>query len=122
MTHSDRHSHACPSPSSPTARIRRLNDDLRRTLIGGRLLFTPGIRQLEAAALKELLLALVSYDDFTPDNDPHGEHDFGSLTIAGEKIFWKIDYYDRGLVYGSPDPADPDVTTRVLTVMLAGEY
>ena len=56
---------------------------------------------------------------FTPDNDPHGEHDFGSFEYAGKTIFWKVDCYDRDLNYGSPDPADENVTERVLTVMLA---
>ncbi|MEQ8826157.1 MAG: DUF3768 domain-containing protein, partial [Parvibaculum sp.] len=62
------------------------------------------------------------FDDFTPDNDPHGEHDFGSVRIDENAIFWKIDYYDRSMEAGSPDPADPEVTTRVLTIMLADEY
>lgn len=104
------------------ARIRALNDDLRRTLTGGRLVITPGIQQLDARALRRLLQALVTYDGFTPDNDPHGEHDFGSVILEGETVFWKIDYYDSDLVYGSPDPSDPSVTTRVLTLMLACEY
>jgi hypothetical protein len=55
-------------------------------------------------------------------NDPYGEHDFGALTVEDRKIFFKIDYYDRALAGGSPDPADPRVTTRVLTIMLAEEY
>jgi len=63
-----------------------------------------------------------AYSDFTPDNDPYGEHDFGSVEHAGKTIFWKIDAYDRRLKFGSPDPADEAVTTRVLTVMLAEEY
>ena len=60
--------------------------------------------------------------DFTEDNDPHGEHDFGSFELAGRKFFWKIDYYDANMEFGSEDPADPAKTTRVLTIMLAEEY
>ena len=62
------------------------------------------------------------YADFTPDNDPYGEHDFGSLTVARHKAFFKIDYYDQNLDFGSENPADASVTQRVLTIMLAEEY
>ncbi len=48
--------------------------------------------------------------------------DFGALQIDGERILFKIDYYDRSLTGHSPDPADPSYTTRVLTIMLAEEY
>ena len=65
---------------------------------------------------------VATFDDFTADNDPHGEHDFGSFDLAGDKFFWKIDYYDPTLEFGSDDPADPTKTTRVLTLMLAAEY
>ena len=68
------------------------------------------------------LSKLRAFNDFTPDNDPYGEGDFGSFDLAGEKFFWKIDYYERDLRGGSEDPADPNVTTRVLTIMLAWEY
>ncbi len=63
-----------------------------------------------------------TFDAFTPDNDPHGERDFGSFEHEGERIFWKIDYYDRSLQFGSEDPSDPRQTRRVLTIMLASEY
>lgn len=122
MAHSDRHRHAQTPATSRKVRIRALNDDLRRTLTGGRLVITPGLQQFDAPALRRLLQALVTYDGFTPDNDPHGEHDFGSVTLEGETVFWKIDYYDSDLIYGSPDPSDPSVTIRVLTLMLASEY
>jgi hypothetical protein len=59
---------------------------------------------------------------FTNDNDPYGEHDFGAFDVDGARLFWKIDYYDRSLSGGSPDPTDPAVTCRVLTIMLAWEY
>jgi len=65
---------------------------------------------------------VATFSDFTADNDPHREHDFGSFEIAGRKIFWKIDYYDAEMAFGSEDPADPSKTTRVLTIMLASEY
>ena len=62
------------------------------------------------------------FDSFTEDNDPHGERDFGAFEHEGQRIFWKIDYYDRALTYGSENPADPQQTVRVLTIMLASEY
>ena len=60
--------------------------------------------------------------EFTSDNDPLGQHDFGMFDHAGVTYFWKIDYHDLECVYGSDNPADPAVTTRVLTVMRADEY
>jgi hypothetical protein len=63
-----------------------------------------------------------NFSDFTPDNDPYGEHDFGVVEHAGEKYFWKFDYYDKSLEWGSPDPSDPEVTRRLLTVFLSSEY
>ena len=106
--------------------IAALNDAFRLTPLmapgGGRIVFTAGVSDL-GVEFSHLALGLVRlFDRFTPDNDPYGEHDFGSLELKGRKLFWKIDYYDRALEYGSPDPADPTVTTRVLTIMLAEEY
>jgi ParB-like chromosome segregation protein Spo0J len=51
-----------------------------------------------------------------------GEHDFGKVVIDGQDFFWKIDYYDHTLCFGSENPVDPNVTTRVLTIMMASEY
>lgn len=53
---------------------------------------------------------------------PPGEHDFGAVEIEGETFFWKIDYYDETMSYLSPDPADPTITNRVMTIMRADEY
>jgi len=103
-------------------RVLALNDRLRKTGKGGRQLMTPGIAAMGAEALLALRQEIAAYDDFSAENDPHGEHDFGSLTFQGQQVFWKIDYYDPTLRCGSPDPADPTVTTRVLTIMLAQEY
>ena len=66
--------------------------------------------------------AITSFDDFTRDNDPHGEHDFGTVRIAGHTVLFKIDYYDANREGHSPDPADPRVTCRIMTIMLAEEY
>jgi hypothetical protein len=73
-------------------------------------------------ALAAIVTEIRCNAEFTADNDPHGEHDMGSLRHGSARIFWKIDYYDTELAYGSPDPSDPAVTTRVLTIMLAEEY
>jgi len=103
-----------------TQRIRELNDRARQTFTGCRVLVTAGVLALDATAA---ILALVQgFDGFTPDNDPYGEHDFGSFRFRGETIFWKFDYYDLDLTMHSPDAADPTVTARVLTVLLGSEY
>jgi hypothetical protein len=65
---------------------------------------------------------VATFSDFNADNDAHGEHDFGNFTLAGHKFFWKIDYFDAKMEFGSEDPADPTKTTRVLTIMFVEEY
>ena len=110
------------SPLNPSARIAALNDALRRHGTGGRLLLTPGVVRLGDIAVRAAVDAVAVFTAFSADNDPYGEHDFGSFDHAGSRLYWKIDYYDRDLQFGSPDPSDPAVTTRVLTVMLADEY
>src|SRR5260370_5572562 len=104
------------------ARIRDLNDAFRRTFSGGRVMMTCGVDTLPDMVKAKVLQLVATFDQFTEDNDPHGEHDFGSFELVNRKFFWKIDYYDRDLRYGSQDPSDPERTMRVLTVMLAGEY
>lgn len=103
-------------------RVRELNDQFRSTLLGGRVVLTHGLAALGADGIAGIMQAVRTFSNFTPDNDPYGEHDFGSCSWGLHRIFWKIDYYDAALEYGSPDPADPALTTRVLTVMLASEY
>jgi type IV pilus biogenesis protein CpaD/CtpE len=108
-----------------TKKIRELNDQFRRTLGGsgsGKKFMTAGVAALPIDDQAAILVRVVSFEDFTPDNDPYEEHDFGAFDHQGKKLFWKIDYYDAACKYGSNDPADPAQTTRVLTIMLASEY
>ena len=105
-----------------TQRIRALNDELRRHLIGGSAVITPGIAALGSEAVERIVKTIAIFDDFCHANDPHQEHDFGAFEAEGHTIMFKIDYYDRTLSYHSPDPADPSVTERVMTIMLAEEY
>ena len=111
-----------PKAEMSTERIRELNDAFRRTFAGGKLMMTSGVDELPDCVKAEALRQVATFSNFTPDNDPHGEHDFGSFTLVGRKFFWKIDYFDSEMSQGSEDPADPEKTTRVLTVMLANEY
>ena len=104
------------------SRIRTLNDELRSSLAGGVLMMTKGVIALGRAKQLAILDAVAAFDGFNPDNDPYGEGDFGALEVEGERLFFKIDYFVRGLTGHSPDPADPSITTRVLTIMLAEEY
>lgn len=113
---------------NPINPIAKLNDLARANWFDHRYcrtMLTQGIRALVEENhddLQGIMLALFNFTDFTPDNDPYGEHDFGSFNWGGEKVFWKIDYYDKSYTYGSGDPANPKITRRVLTVMLASEY
>jgi hypothetical protein len=105
-----------------TDRIRALNDQLRRDMQTGLAVMTPGIAALGQEAVERIVKTIAVFDDFCQANDPHGEHDFGSFEADGHSIFFKIDYYDKDLTYHSPDPSDPAVTQRVITIMLADEY
>lgn len=105
-----------------TGRIRHLNDLLRCKGIGGEVMVTAGIDALGDVAVAQILQAVAALTDFDEENDPHGERDFGRLTVEGRLILFKIDYFDTTLTYRSPDPADPTKTIRVMTIMLADEY
>ena len=105
-----------------TATIRRLNDQLRQNPQTGIAVVTPGVAALGQEAVQRIFRTIALYDNFCRDNDPYGEHDFGTFDADGLRIFFKIDYYDKQLNMHSPDPADPSVTQRVITVMLAEEY
>ncbi|MBI1290190.1 DUF3768 domain-containing protein [bacterium] len=103
--------------------IADLNDLLRTTFLTGKVVFTQGIAALSEGDRAAVLTAVREFRDFTPDNDPNGERDFGSIELEQVgRVIWKIDYYDPDYRCHSPDPVDPQVTRRVLTIMLAEEY
>ena len=110
------------SPAVQAERIRILNDTLRQSVSGGRIMITAGVRDRGPAFVLRAMVAIARFDAFDADNDPYHEHDFGALTVDGERLFFKIDYFDQTMTMGSSDPADPAVICRVMTVMLASEY
>lgn len=102
--------------------IATLNDNFRKTFTGGQVLLTAGIDFMSMDDKANILSKVRNFNDFTEDNDPYGEHDFGSFDCKGNKIFFKIDYYDLNYEFMSKNPANPDITNRVLSIMLAEEY
>ena len=103
-------------------KIQQLNDAFRTTMSGGRVMMTAGVDALPSDVKAMVIRRVATFSEFTADNDPHKEHDFGNFTLAGRNFFFKLDYYDLAIEFGSEDPADPSKTTRVLTIMLAEEY
>ncbi len=113
-----------PKPRNSLA-IRIANDAFRQTFVGGRVVVTAGIAALEPEVIAEIVRKVQSFNEFHPEqNDPMGEHDFGAFKARSDTlhIFWKIDSYSKDMQLGSPDPADPAKTTRVITILLASEY
>ncbi|MEJ8560602.1 DUF3768 domain-containing protein [Yoonia sp. GPGPB17] len=108
-------------------KIRALNDRFRRgdQSVPGIIVATRGIHDLIGDDDREavrLFQQVRAFNKFTADNDPHGEHDFGSFTFDKETCCWKIDVYDPSLEIAPLDPTDPSLSKRVLTIMLASEY
>lgn len=103
-------------------RIAILNDAFRLTFLGGTVCVTAGLQKMGPEFVAKALRAVRIDDNFAADNDPYGEHDFGSVQVCGRKLFWKIDYFAPDMIHGSPDPANKEETRRVLTVMFAEEY
>ena len=116
------------SASQPTdgrthsARIAALNDRLRTTLAGGKVMMTAGVQARGSEFVTKAIAAMQVFTAFDADNDPYGEHDFGAFEFDGHRLFFKLDYYSPDMTSGSEDPADPAQTVRVLTLMLTEEY
>ena len=130
---------ALATASEQTARIARLNDLARSAMgVACTAVATQGFRALPASDQSRVRELIETFDAFTEDNDPHGERDFGAIYQLSdgrwtterprvrdnerERVFWKLDYYDRDLRFASEDAADPARTRRVLTIMLSNEY
>jgi Protein of unknown function (DUF3768) len=106
------------------AEIAELNDRLRQTFSGGRVVMTAQVAALDPGVRAEVLERVRTFTDFNAGNDPYGEHDFGVVDVQDERYFFKIDYYERhstecpdlSIKFGSENPSDPTVTARVLTI------
>ena len=105
-----------------TNTIQRLNDIFRHSLTGGKVLLTAGINAKSSDEVALIINKVRTFNDFNENNDPYQEHDFGSFKHNNEKIFFKIDYYNKDLTFGSEDPTNTNITTRVMIIMLASEY
>ncbi|MDQ0462941.1 hypothetical protein QO010_000689 [Caulobacter ginsengisoli] len=103
------------------AAIAAINDDFRRygplmgwTKFEGLWLVTSGVQMMGPQFTWQALNTVFTYDDFTPNNDPYGEHDFGCFEVNGREVFWKFDYLERGTPWAAEDPADNMRTCRIL--------
>lgn len=122
----------CETTTSPEAlKIAEQNDRFRRTwgadfTVPGKIVMTRGVADLSPGAQAIIMQMVQHFDTFTEENDPYGDHCFGSFEIetggTSRSIFWKIDLYDEAYDMGSDEPANPEVTRRVLTILLASEY
>jgi hypothetical protein len=123
---------AAPAYGFPTleaVRIADQNDRFRAGLLTGtagdlrgQVVVTAAVNGLGRDFVTATLLAVARDSTFTAENDPYGDHGFGTVTVLAVRLFWKIDLYDDELAYGSPEPANPAVTRRVLTIMLPSDY
>ena len=115
-------------PSAKTALTARQNDAFRTGMVVGGCPFpgtvvtTSGVSDRGRGFVTDAILAAAFDTEFSEDNDPWGTRDFGTITVQGERLYWKIDYYDADREYGSDDPSDPVLTHRVLTLLFPSEY
>ena len=117
-------------------RIQAKNDAFRKVVMfapqpDGKAVMTRGVAGLGSMVCAWIYKQIAEFDDFNEGNDPYGEHDFGSVSVAvsnlmaaGEpevhKVYWKIDYYeDADMEFGTEDKLD---CYRVLVIMLSEEY
>ena len=107
--------------------IARLNDRARHGLDPtARIVFTRnclgafcGPDTVDVVMVQAQLLGAFRRCSFSPDSP---ERDFAAITFRDRKVWLKIDCYDGALEFGSDDPADASVTTRVITILLPEDY
>lgn len=99
-----------------------LTTHFRKTFAGGKMVMSTSVAALPEMVRASALTKVAEFNDFTPENDPHGEHDFFNFEHCNRTFFWKCDYYNTDMDAGSEDPADPEKTSRVGTLMLAEDY
>jgi hypothetical protein len=107
-------------PRINTAKIRQLNDEHRKHLVGKNSYTSRGVTN--HPAMEEIIRKVREFNSFNMANDPFDEHDFGAFEIGEDTFYWKFDYYGSDMDHGSPDASDPKVTTRVLTILLDSEW
>lgn len=113
-----------PRPISPTGEA---NNRMRLRALCGipqhhRITITQGIMAYPAEQQEEIIHRILVFQAFTEDNDPHLDRDLMVIEYLGTKIYGKMDHYDLAMEYLSPDTSNDQLTTRVLTIMLADEY
>lgn len=95
-----------------------LNDQLRTTFKGGRVQMTAAVCALDPQLRGRALSALSRYDKFSDGE----EHDSGVFIFAGYSFEWRIEYRGKDGIGVSPDPANPEMTFRVLTLYAATDF
>lgn len=132
MIDTTRSTEAAGTPDA--ARIAAQNDIFRRGVCrgvpcpagtvfpAGKLVITAAVLARGDAFLAACLSAIGTLEDFPPENDPDGHHDFGAVDVQGRTVWFKIDLYDPAYEYGSEVPDDLAATARVLTVLFPEDW
>ena len=82
--------------SDQVARIQELNDAFRKTFAGGKMVMTASVAALPEMVKSSALGKVAQFNDFTPENDPHGEHDFFSFEHCNRTFFLEVRLLRQG--------------------------
>lgn len=67
--------------------IATLNSKFRKSFIGGEVLLSAGIAAMSSEDKANIISLVQNFDNFTPDNNPYAENDFGSFEYKGNISF-----------------------------------